>query len=223
MGQAVPGRREGSWRVAKQTGSMQTWREGPESSRVRPVWGRERCFSSPEGVWHCRDKPPGPGPACHVAGPAGARAAGQGAVRHSPVPGEGTAGSSLDATLHRGTPAPKRTGKGLEREKHEPAFAGWIPELHLEGRCRSPFTGSHMLIQFTEQDEQPGIDCRLGNSLAKPRESLQQRGGTARAAEDSTAQGCPRRRLSHSVSQATRRQQGSREQRTEGLTQRRAS
>lgn len=47
-----------------------------------------------------------------------------------------------------------------------------------------------------------------------PAESLQQRGRTARAQRNSTAQGCPRRRLSSSASQATRRQQGSRVQRT---------
>lgn len=59
------------------------------------------------------------------------------AASHSPVPRDGTAGSFLDTTLPRGTSAPNELGrKGLQREKHEPVFAGWIPGLHLEGRVQ---------------------------------------------------------------------------------------
>lgn len=104
---------------------------------------------------------------------------------------QGWNGSFWDTTLHRCTSAPKRTGKGLHREKHEPVFAGWIPQLvWREGCRRSPFTGSHMLTHFTEQ-KQPGIDCRFGNSRPSPAESLQQRGGHCQGGGGQHSTGCP--------------------------------
>lgn len=91
-----------------------------------------------------------------------------------------------------------RTGKGLQREKHVPVFAGWIPELvWREGCRRSPFTGSHMLIQFTEQGRTAWNRLQIWkfSGQALPR-ACNSEGGLQGRQRNSTAQGCPRRRLS---------------------------
>lgn len=213
------GQREGSWRIAKQ-GKCRPGGKGLESSRVRPVWGQGRCFQRREGVWPRRDKPPGR------------------ALASNPSRGGPATGWALQERRQqdRGCSQSPRLFPGMERQLlgHYPSPMYFCPECELgrdyavrstslslpagllnyswEGGCRrSPATGSHMLTHFTEQGEQPGIDCRFGNLRQSPAESLQQRGGGLQGRQgNSTAQGCP----SHSVNQATRRQQGSRGQRT---------
>ncbi|EPQ17696.1 hypothetical protein D623_10009004 [Myotis brandtii] len=111
---------------------MQTCREGPGEQQGEASLGRGHCFQRREGVWPRQDKPPGWALAnkpsrgrLHVLGPAGVQAAGQ---RLQSVTAPGTL-PFTDVLLPR-----MRTGKGLHREKHEPVFAGWIPQLQFGGK-----------------------------------------------------------------------------------------
>lgn len=121
---------------------MQTWREGPGEHQGEASLGRRTLLPEERRRVALRDKPPGQGhwptsraeAACHVLGPAGVRAAGQRLQSvTAPVSRDGTAASGTlpftDVLLPR-----MRTGKGLHREKHEPVFAGWIPQLQFGGK-----------------------------------------------------------------------------------------
>lgn len=141
MGQAIPGTKGGQLacsqtnRVNADLAGRAGKQQDEASLGTRTLLPEERRRVALPGQ-ATRTRALARSPACHVAGPAGVQAAGQG-YSQSLSSSQGWNGRQFLGHY----PSPRyfcaeMNWEGIQREKHEPVFAGWIPELHLEGRVQ---------------------------------------------------------------------------------------
>lgn len=167
-------------------------------------------------MWHCRDKPPGQGHWPTSRAEAGLPRLGLQERRQQDRGWSATAPVSRTLPFTEALLPQCELGRDHSVRSTSLSWPAGFLNYGLEGRVQKITVHWLTHANTVHRTRTNSLESTAGLETLwpSPAESLQQRGRTARAQRNSTAQGCPRRRLSSSASQATRRQQGSRVQRT---------